>query len=219
MSTAFLAPTSIVAILIAITIHEWAHAYTAYKLGDDTARWAGRLTWNPLAHLDLLGALMFLFVGFGWAKPVPVDPRNFRHPTRDSALVAIAGPISNLVLAFIAAALLSFLAPATGVQLETGMSAGNAALTIFLLILQSSLVINLALMAFNLLPVPPLDGSNILRLFIPWQWSDQYEQFMRNGPWILLALLLAESFTNIPILSAWVYTIIDAVLMVFALIL
>ncbi len=213
-------PVTIVAILVALTVHECAHAFAAKRLGDDTAESMGRLTLNPLAHLDPLGAILFLLVGFGWAKPVPVDPRNFRHPVRDSALVAFAGPLSNLILAFIAAFLATVFSVDLGPNLFTaGLDASTAAWRIFSVFVIVSLQINLALMAFNLLPVPPLDGSNILRLFIPWRYREQYEEFLQYGPWILLVILLSESFIGVSILGAWVNGISGAVLKVFALVL
>jgi Zn-dependent protease len=211
-------PIMIVAILVALTVHECAHAFAAWKLGDDTARWAGRLTLNPLAHLDPLGAILFLVVGFGWAKPVPVDARNLRHPVRDSAIVAAAGPLSNLVLAF-AATFLALLLPDVPLAADGALAPADAAWRIAASFFASSLRVNLALMAFNLLPVPPLDGSNILRLFIPWRMRDRYEEFMRYGPWLLLAVLLAESFLGLPLLSAWVNGISRAVLSFFLFVL
>lgn len=201
-------PISIIAILIALTVHEWAHAFAAKKLGDDTAEYEGRLTLNPLAHLDPIGALLFLTVGFGWAKPVPIDVRNFRYPVRDAAIVAFAGPLSNLVLAFIAA--VGF------VSLQASDIAGAPAFLMALMFFQSSLTVNLALMAFNLLPIPPLDGSNIVRLFLPWHARDRFDEAMRYGPWILLAVLLAESFLGLRVLSAWVGAVSAAVLTAFS---
>jgi Zn-dependent protease len=211
-------PVMLVAIIVALTVHEWAHAFTAKKLGDDTAEYAGRLTLNPLAHLDPLGAILFLVVGFGWAKPVPVDVRNFRHPVRDAAIVAFAGPLSNLVLAFLAVLAISFIpVQAQGILIEgSGPTPSQAAWLIFTNFLAYSLRMNLALMAFNLLPIPPLDGSNILRLFLPWRARDRYDEAMRYGPWILLALLLAESFLGVRVISAWVGAVINAVIAVFA---
>ena len=105
----FLNPIFILSILIALTVHEWAHAFVANRLGDPTAREMGRLTLNPIVHLDPMGTILFLLVGFGWGKPVPVNERYFHHPKRDTALVAAAGPVSNLVLAFIAFIALSLL--------------------------------------------------------------------------------------------------------------
>ncbi len=212
-------PVMILAILVALTVHEWAHAFAAKRLGDDTAESMGRLTLNPIAHIDPLGAILFLLVGFGWAKPVPVDTRNFRHPVRDAAIVAVAGPLSNLVLAFIAAVIAVILGLETVTLSTGGMSAADAAWGVLTAFLVASLQVNLALMAFNLLPIPPLDGSNILRLFIPWRLRDRYDELMRYGPWILLAVLLAESFLNIPIITAWVGFILAIVLKGFSLVL
>ena len=211
----FLNPISIISILIALSIHEWAHAIVATKLGDPTPGEHGRLTVNPIAHLDPLGALLFLAVGFGWAKPVPVNPLYFRHPRRDTCLVAAAGPASNLVLAFIALAGLAMLGQGAELSamglLET--PARGQVLTAFVLqLLASSLFINLGLMAFNLLPIAPLDGSKVLQAFIPRRFADRYEEFMRVGMYILLAIFVAEGIFHIPILSIWIVTIMDAVL-------
>jgi Zn-dependent protease len=216
----FFNPTYIISVLIAIAIHEWAHAYTAHRFGDPTAEREGRLTLNPVAHLDPLGTLMFLFVGFGWAKPVPVNPGYFRHPKRHMALVAFAGPFSNLVLGLIA---FVGLITVTGTQsmslydllsADAGLSPG---LNVLVQILKSSLFVNLGLMAFNLLPIAPLDGSNILRMFIPYHLEDQYDAFVRIGPFFLLGLLVFESFLPFPILTAWVHGIVSAVLWLFTL--
>jgi Zn-dependent protease len=213
--TSFFNPTYIISVLIAIAVHEWAHAITANRLGDPTGEREGRLTLNPIAHLDLIGALMFLFVGFGWAKPVPVNPGYFRHPKRDMAIVALAGPFSNLILGFIA--FIGFALVTNGeinsIQDFMSPNVSSPGLKIVAMILGSSVFVNLGLMAFNLLPIPPLDGSNILRLFIPYRLEDQYEQFLRIGPFILLALV----FLPIPFLSQWVHGIMTFVLTGFAL--
>lgn len=212
----FLNPISILAILIAVSIHEAAHGFIALKLGDPTAKYAGRVTLNPLAHLDLIGSLLFLFVGFGWAKPVPIDPRYFKHPKRDSAIVAAAGPVSNLVIAFIAFALLSFLIGGTGDGSIFSLLSVSGDATVFQVFLirlcTSSVFINLALMAFNLLPIAPLDGSRVLHNFIPVQYETQYLEVMEKGPFILLLLIVLESFLPVSILSAWVFGIADTVL-------
>jgi Zn-dependent protease len=219
--TSFLNPAYIISVLIAIAVHEWAHAMTAHKLGDPTPGYAGRLTLNPIAHLDLLGALMFVVVGFGWAKPVPVDPRYFRHPKRDMSLTAIAGPFSNLVLALLAYIGLTLLAHAHVGSIEGLLSAPTTlpiGEQVFLQILQSSLFVNLALMAFNLLPIAPLDGSNVLHMFIPRSMEDRYEQYLRVGPWILIGLIVFESLLPVPVLSLWVHGIMSAVLSLFEMI-
>lgn len=211
----FLNPPAIISILIAISVHEAAHAYIARKLGDPTAEYAGRLTLNPIAHIDMLGALMFLVVGFGWAKPVPVDPRYFAHPKRDNALVALAGPVSNLILAAIAFTGLIFVAPLEAAENPlalVGVSTGSVLQIFARQVFATSLFINLALMAFNLLPIAPLDGSKILHMFIPLRYENQYEDIMSKGPIILLILILGGMFLQFPFLQWWVELIIFPVL-------
>lgn len=212
----FLDPPFIISILIAISVHECAHGFVANLLGDPTAKYAGRLTLNPLAHLDLLGALMFLIVGFGWAKPVPVDPTYFRHPKRDAALTALAGPVSNLFLALIVfVGLLLLLPQVTDISLSflLGLEQSGSVVSVFLVqVFASSLFINLVLMAFNLLPIAPLDGSKVLHLFIPPRYEEQYLRFMQYGPYVLLVLILFGSILPFPILSLWVFGIAEMVL-------
>ncbi len=208
----FLNPTYIIALLIAISVHEWAHAITATKLGDPTPGDAGRLTLNPIAHLDLLGALLFLTVGFGWAKPVPINPMYFRKHKRDTCLTALAGPASNLVLAFLSLIVLQLLGGGAGSSvwgLLQYSGGGSVAHAFFMQLFSALLFINLGLMAFNLLPIAPLDGSKVLEPFIPLRYSDQYDEFMKKGMYVLLGLLLAERFLNIPLLSLWITTIME----------
>lgn len=215
--TPFLNPTYIISILIAISVHEWAHAYTAHRFGDPTPGQHGRLTLNPIAHLDLMGSILFLVIGFGWAKPVPVDSRYFRHPKREMALVALAGPLSNFILSIIFFIALFFAThggvDSTDTLLTTSL--GSTGYAVLVQVLKSSLFVNLALMAFNLFPIAPLDGSNIVQAFIPYQYEQRYEDFLRIGPSILVALLVLESFLPIQILSGWVYGIVSFVLSVF----
>lgn len=214
----FLHPTYIISMLIAIAVHEWAHAITAHRLGDPTAQQQGRLTINPIAHIDPIGALMFLIVGFGWARPVPVNPSYFRHPKRDMALTALAGPASNVLLALSSFILLILLRGSSAdsvMGLLSASATASAGWTILFQILQSSLFVNLALMAFNLFPVAPLDGSNIVRILIPISLQDRYETFLQIGPFVLLFLLLFESFLPFPLLSAWVHGIMQGVLSLF----
>jgi Zn-dependent protease len=220
----FFQPASIFSILVAISVHECAHAFVAHRLGDPTAKHEGRLTLNPLAHLDLFGALMFLIVGFGWAKPVPVNHSYFRRARLDGALVALAGPASNLILAFLAFVALALLSPSAVSVLPYDMlssmvepqTASDAFMIVLLQILTSSLFVNLALMAFNLLPIAPLDGSRVLLSVAPRRWSWDVERIMRHGPSVLLALLLAEALFHFPFLSLWVYTIVEAVMKIFS---
>ena len=167
------------AILIGLTVHEWAHAYAAYRLGDPTARNLGRMTLNPIAHIDLIGFLMLILVGFGWAKPVPVNPRNFKNYKRDDIIVSLAGIITNLITAF----LFSFVYVA-GI-LKWGLGTNEAFLTIF----GSIITINLALAIFNLIPIYPLDGSHVLEALLIRK-IPRFFMFLRQyGQWILLALL------------------------------
>ena len=217
----FLNPTFIISILVALSVHEWAHGFTAHLLGDPTAEAHGRLTLNPLAHLDPMGTIMFLLVGFGWARPVPVDPTFFRHPKRDMALTALAGPLSNLILAigaFIGITLLSSSRIPGSPMGLLAIENGTSVLTIFLLqVFGSSLFVNLALMAFNLLPIAPLDGSKILHMFIPLRYERTYLELMERGPMLLLILILGGMFLGLPILTMWVFGIIEPILHVMLL--
>ena len=208
----FLNPIYIIALLIAVSVHEWSHAFVAHRLGDPTPGNAGRLSLNPLAHLDLMGAILFLTVGFGWAKPVPVNPLYFRRPTRDTCLTAVAGPVSNLILAFAAFMLLGILGRDAGTSpwaLLGITETGDVWRVFFLQLLGATLFINLGLMAFNLLPIAPLDGSKVLQAFVPLRYIEQYEEFLRIGPYILLALFLGEMLVGLPVLSFWITAIME----------
>ena len=161
------------ALIIAITIHEFAHAFLADRLGDPTPQLQGRLSLNPLKHLDPVGSLMLLFFRFGWGKPVEFDPYNLRHPRRDAALISLAGPAVNLVLATLLALILKF--------------SPSSLFSVFLIPI---ILININLAIFNLLPVPPLDGAKILYGFLPRDWADEYNDFMGRYGTILLILLI-----------------------------
>jgi len=196
-------PLVIIGLLISLSVHEWAHAYSAYLLGDDTAALQGRLTLNPLAHLDPVGTVFMILsslsgVFIGWAKPVPVNPYNLNNQKRDMALVALAGPFSNLVLALLTIVI---------IKLLVGMG-GGVLLGSFL---QLFFTINISLMAFNLLPVAPLDGSKIIGLIVPDGMYYQYNQYLQYGPYILIAILIGEFSLNIPILSWWMNAIVNPV--------
>lgn len=166
-------------ILLAITVHEVAHGWTAYAFGDPTAKRAGRLTFNPLAHLDILGTIMLFLVHFGWARPVPVDPYNLRNPKRDMIWISLAGPGANILTAFFLTRLMRLLA---GIWLPDPL----------LYLLYFGMHINLILAFFNLLPVHPLDGEKVLvGLLPPWS-AYRFAQLERYGPLILIAVLLFD---------------------------
>lgn len=167
------------ALVVAITVHEFSHALAAYYLGDLTAKDEGRLTLNPAAHLSLLGTLMLLLAGFGWGKPVPYNPYNLKHPKFGPALIAIAGPTSNLIMAMIFGLFLKFGYPVLGFGQEN-------ALFYFLYLM---ILINVILMAFNLIPIPPLDGSKILFIILPDSLAQVKDFLQQYGFYLLIALL------------------------------
>lgn len=178
---------SVPSILIALTVHEVAHGYAAYKLGDPTARNLGRLSLNPLKHLDPIGTICMLLAGFGWAKPVPINTRNFKNPRRDMALSALAGPVSNMLLGFAGVLLQAiFLKLFNAFPPTTERMAYVYQITLLFFALFTSL--NIGLGIFNLLPVPPLDGSRIFYIFLP---PKLYFGIMKYERYISLAIMLA----------------------------
>ena len=172
-------------LLFALVFHEFSHAWVANKLGDPTARYAGRLTLNPMAHLDPIGGLMILFVGFGWAKPVPVDIRYLRNPRVDMMKIAFAGPASNLLLAFIG-----------GTILRSGFVHGTVAMMIMLFT-----QINIMLAVFNMIPIAPLDGSQIFSGLLIRKYPELVRNLQIYGPQILMGAILIGYFT--PISPIW----------------
>jgi Zn-dependent protease len=172
----------VLAVLLCLTVHEICHGLAAYALGDPTARDRRRLSLNPLRHIDWLGLAMMLFAGFGWAKPVPVDPRYFKKPKQGMALTALAGPVSNLLLAFLAMLFCHKVLDGL-VMVEDG--AANL-LYIFLHLYAAPLSIGLGL--FNLLPIPPLDGAKVLGAFLPDRTYFGLMRYERYGMFLLLAL-------------------------------
>ncbi|MBI2776175.1 MAG: site-2 protease family protein [Chloroflexi bacterium] len=175
-------------LLVALPFHEFSHALAAYRLGDGTAKLLGRLTLNPLAHLDPLGAILILVAGFGWAKPTPYNPFNLRGGRNGEAIVAVAGPFSNLVLATAAAIPYRYI-------VLTGMEVPIVALTI----LEFFISINVLLMVFNLIPLPPLDGSKVLYALVDQQTSFRLRATLdQYGPMILLALIFVPRLIGLP---------------------
>lgn len=185
------------AIVIAITIHEFSHAAMAYALGDPTAKNMGRLTLNPLAHMDIWGTLLLLFAGFGWGKPVPFNPYNLKSHRMGSALVAMAGPLSNIVMVVIFSLVLRFLYPVLG------LSESNY-LFQFLFVL---ITLNAVLAIFNLIPVPPLDGSKLLFAFLPPSMENVKIFLTQYGFMILIGLIFIDNFTGLSIFGS-IYQII-----------
>ena len=182
----FRVPIEILILLIPVLVfslvfHEFSHAWVANKLGDPTARYSGRLTLNPLAHLDPFGSLMILFVGFGWAKPVPVDSRYLANPRVDMMKIAFAGPAANLLLAFVG-----------GTIIRTGLVSDSITLMILLFT-----QINIMLAVFNMIPIPPLDGSQIFSGIMIRRYPELVYKLQMYGPQILLGLIMIGYFTRI----------------------
>ena len=185
-----------ITLIIAFTLHECAHAWMANKLGDPTARYMGRLTLNPRPHLDVFGMFLGIIYGIGWAKPTPVNPGNLRYgPVAGMALVSVAGPLTNLGLAVIFAAVWRLTAPALTVFGANATWIPTPVDLLFMLVF-----INLLLMVFNLIPIPPLDGFSVLRALVPRYWAYQLQRIEPYGPLILFGLL-ALSYLGLPVLS------------------
>ena len=210
-------------LMVAVVLHEYAHGWVANYLGDSTARQAGRLTLNPLPHIDLYGSiiiplsLIFLFPGgflFGWAKPVPINPRQLYSPRRDMALVAVAGPAMNFILAIVSAALIAlfmFIDPTiqTNWPPQPGVSPRRDLLGMLLVPLTAmalfSIVINTLLFAFNLLPIPPLDGSRVLTSLLPFRPAMALSRLEPYGMFIILGLFFLDPY--VPIISTIIGTV------------
>jgi len=187
----------VIVLVLAFSVHESAHAYVAMRLGDPTAYMLGRVTLNPMKHLDPLGsvilpllALVYHWPLLGWAKPCPVTPRNFRNYKRDDILVSLAGPVSNLAMAAIALVLLivfkhvgggGAISTLMGMQQDAGPDTSSLAQLAVAMLLYYGVTINLMLFVFNLIPVPPLDGSHVLRQFLPYRVEQVYDKVGRYG--------------------------------------
>ena len=192
-------------LIFSLCFHEFAHGYVAYRLGDHTAARNGRLTLNPLAHLDPIGSLMILFVGFGWAKPVPVNPVNFSNPRIDMMKVAFAGPASNLILAFLGGMIIRLL-NISGIMIDE----------VLVQILYFFMYINIALAVFNMIPVAPLDGSQIFGNLISKNNPDLAWKLQMHGPKILLGLILFGIITKISILGLIISPFVNFFMYLFA---
>ena len=207
----------VAASLLCITFHETCHGLAAYRLGDDTAKRAGRLTLNPLKHVDIPGLVMMAIFRFGWAKPVPVDMRNFKHPKRDMALTALAGPVSNVLLAYAAAVLLGF------VVFLSDRFGSNVLFTVLVQFFIYVEIISAGLAVFNVFPIPPLDGSKVLFALLSDRAYLKLMRYERYGMGLLM-LLLVTGLIDAPLsamrnwlltlignLSAWGYTLPNAI--------
>lgn len=178
--------------LIALTGHEFAHGYVSKKLGDPTPEYQGRLTLNPLAHLDLVGTILMILTGFGWAKPVQVDPRYYKDPKKGMALTALAGPMANFIMAF--AALLIY---AVFFVISIKFNVAQNAVNIIGAIAQIFAVRNLCFMVFNIIPIPPLDGAKVLGMFLPNGAYYKMLQYERYSMLLIMFLSLTGVFGGI----------------------
>jgi len=181
------------AILIGLTVHELAHAWVALRLGDDTPRLMGRLTWNPLKHVDLFGFIMLLVAGFGWAKPVMINRANLKNPVRDDILIALAGPLSNLVCSLLLVVLLKGVVELVPFGSRDSFQAVTSVFLVFI-------AINVSLGLFNLLPIPPLDGSHVVGNLLSGKSATAAAVYFRYGSYALLALILLERILKVEIL-------------------
>jgi Zn-dependent protease len=179
-------------ILMALTIHEYAHGYIALRNGDPTAKFAGRLTFNPIKHIDIFGLIAFLVFHIGWAKPVPINPNNF-HDLRNGVIqTSLAGPLSNFLIA-IPFGLLHRIFPG-----HIGI------LYPFYVMIEAFVVFNLIFCAFNLIPIPPLDGSHILFEILPARYAYLQHRLAQYGFYIIIALILLDNITGIPVIWGWI---------------
>jgi Zn-dependent protease len=182
---------SLPAVLSALTIHEYAHGYVAYRMGDPTAKIAGRLTLNPIKHIDIFGFIAFILFRFGWAKPVPINPYNFRDVNKGILYTSIAGSLANFLLAFVFGMIRRIL-PITDILLP------------LVLIVEFGILFNLILCIFNLLPIPPLDGSKVLFTLLPPRYRHIEYWLERYGFMILIGLIFFDRITGIPVLWGWI---------------
>lgn len=191
---------TIIVVVFSLSLHEMCHAYAAYKMGDHTARNLGRLTLNPKSHLDLLGTVSMMLIGFGWAKPVPINSRNFKNPRAGIIVTSISGPLSNLLLSFISLILYAYAATYLDPveRIVTGTTFVQKLVYFLVELLYYFHALNLYLAIFNLLPIPPLDGSKILLMLLPYKaylFVTKYDHIIR----IILFVLLFMGYLSTPL--------------------
>jgi Zn-dependent protease len=207
-----LIPYVVITLLVAFTVHEFAHAYVAYKFGDDTAKRQGRLTLNPIAHLDPFGTILIFLAGFGWARPVPVNRFHFKRPRLAGILVSVAGPLSNLLVAALAL-LIYIIFIRVGVFAAIPVAFGEGFETFFNLFVR----LNIVLFIFNLLPFPPLDGYRIIEDLVPARIRPKLTQYEGLGIVLFLVLVITPVGDRFlyPLLTNGVYAITDMLVMIF----
>ena len=177
---------SIPGLLLALSMHEFAHGYAAYKMGDNTAKYSGRLSINPLDHLDPIGTLCLLLFRFGWAKPVPINPYNFKNHRKGIIIVSLAGPLMNFLLALLSA---------FAIEIFNSFVPASKISEFFVIVLYYSELLNVGLMVFNLIPIPPLDGSKVLLELLPYRYKGIFYRMERYSTLLLLLLLFANRNT------------------------
>lgn len=204
----------ILAIVVSLSFHEFSHALAATSLGDNTAKFSGRLTLNPLSHISWMGLLMLVLVGFGWGRPVPFNPYNLKAPKFGPAVVAIAGPFSNLVFAAVAIIIIAIAFPGVNPLFIMG---GAGSLNLMAIFLSLVIYINLLLMIFNLIPIPPLDGSKILFAFLHGSRFQYIQEFLEEkGSSLLFGLILFSYAFNINIFGVIFSPVLNFVYNLFA---
>ena len=199
------------ALLISLSIHEFAHSFIAYKLGDKSQKALGRMTLNPLAHIDLWGFVCIALFGFGWGKPVIVDDRNFKNRSRDNMLVALAGPMSNILLSIVFTIILKILMVIGVVDLAVSTTSGNVLTNMLVLSIQFNVIFGI----FNMLPIPPFDGSKVLFYFLPGKYKEIMYVLERYSFIIILVLVFKNisSYIISPMVSG-ILKLLNIILMI-----